>query len=273
MIPGCTHGWGRSPLMLVGDQGFLQYAGSGWAYPFAAGILSFSAPVYALFGAALIGLLGIPPRDALRSGGTPVLDKIMLVLGGWLSIAAAARVSGFRLVSRDYHKDRNLAILVLILRGICNAIFSGIGGLSGLAVGSDGSRHAVAGRCRDRGAKPLAAEARGGFRRDDRLCCCFLVASSKQPDDHSTLANRASSLRTSILRADIPSIHRRCGVDFTLRSQTRRDWRCRSSSRLDPIWPLGDFALVGPHGQRSGKGCRCCDSQGRAPGNGRRCCY
>jgi hypothetical protein len=83
--------------MLVGDQGFLQYAGSGWAYPFAAGILSFSAPVYALFGAALIGLLGIPPRDALRSGGTPVLDKIILVLGGWLSIAAAARVSGFPL--------------------------------------------------------------------------------------------------------------------------------------------------------------------------------
>jgi uncharacterized membrane protein YhaH (DUF805 family) len=37
------------PLMLAGDQGFLQYAGAGWAYPFATGILSFHPPVYALF--------------------------------------------------------------------------------------------------------------------------------------------------------------------------------------------------------------------------------
>jgi uncharacterized membrane protein YhaH (DUF805 family) len=85
------------PLMLAGDQGFLQYAGAGWAYRFSTGILSFSAPVYALFGAALIGLLGIPSRDVLRNGGSR-LDNTMLVLAGWLSIAAAARVTGFPLM-------------------------------------------------------------------------------------------------------------------------------------------------------------------------------
>jgi hypothetical protein len=87
------------PLMLAGDQGFLQYAGSGWAYPFSTGILSFSWPVYALFGVALIGLLGIPSRDVLRNGGSRTLDKTLLVLVGWLSIGAAARLSGFPLIA------------------------------------------------------------------------------------------------------------------------------------------------------------------------------
>src|SRR6185437_4397209 len=48
------------PLMLIGDQGFLQYAGAGWAYPFSVGILFMNAPFYALFGTALIVLLGLP---------------------------------------------------------------------------------------------------------------------------------------------------------------------------------------------------------------------
>jgi len=88
-----------APLMLVGDQGFLQYAGSGWAYPFSAGILSAGAPVYALFGAALIGLLGVPSRGVLRGGAIPALDKTMLALAAFLSIGAVARVSGFSLIS------------------------------------------------------------------------------------------------------------------------------------------------------------------------------
>lgn len=83
------------PLMLVGDQGFLQHAGSGWAYPFSAGILSFHAPIYALFGLILVGLLGFPSRYVLRYGGNRVLDNAIGLLAGWLSFAAALRASGF----------------------------------------------------------------------------------------------------------------------------------------------------------------------------------
>ena len=82
-------------LMLVGDQAFLQHAGSGWAYSFSAGILSFHAPVYALFGLVLIGLLGIPSRYVLRYGGNRALDNAIGILAAWLSIAAALRASGF----------------------------------------------------------------------------------------------------------------------------------------------------------------------------------
>jgi hypothetical protein len=87
------------PLMLVGDQGFLQFAGAGWAYPFSAGILTVNRPVYALFATALIGLLSIPARNVLRSGENRVLDRTMLALAGWLSVAAVARVTGFPLLA------------------------------------------------------------------------------------------------------------------------------------------------------------------------------
>jgi uncharacterized membrane protein YhaH (DUF805 family) len=79
------------PLMLAGDQAFLQFAGAGWAYPFSAGILSIKLPIYALFGTATIVLLGLPARDALRRGGHRVLDRSLLVLAGIMSIAAALR--------------------------------------------------------------------------------------------------------------------------------------------------------------------------------------
>jgi len=80
-------------LMLVADQGFLQYAGSGWAYPFSAGILSIRAPVYALFGVILMGLLAVPARNALRGGESRALDRTLGVLGAWLVIGAGMRVA------------------------------------------------------------------------------------------------------------------------------------------------------------------------------------
>jgi hypothetical protein len=79
------------PLMLAGDQAFLQYAGSGWAYPFSAGILSLQPPLYALFAIALIALLGIPARDALRGSASRILDKALLVLAAILSVMALLR--------------------------------------------------------------------------------------------------------------------------------------------------------------------------------------
>jgi hypothetical protein len=85
------------PLMFAGDQAFLQYAGAGWAYPFSAGIMSINPPVYALFGTALIGLLGVPSRDALRTGGSRLLDNTLLVLAALLSVAAALRAGGLPL--------------------------------------------------------------------------------------------------------------------------------------------------------------------------------
>jgi hypothetical protein len=85
------------PLMFVGDQALLQYAGAGWAYPFSAGILSVNPPVYALFGTALIGLLGVPSRDALRGGGSRLLDRALLALAALLSIAAVVRAGGLPL--------------------------------------------------------------------------------------------------------------------------------------------------------------------------------
>jgi hypothetical protein len=85
------------PLMFVGDRALLQYAGAGWAYPFSAGILSINPPIYALFGAALIGLLGVPSHDALRGGGSRLLDRALLVLAALLSIAAVVRAGGLPL--------------------------------------------------------------------------------------------------------------------------------------------------------------------------------
>lgn len=85
------------PLMFVGDQALLQYAGAGWAYPFSAGILSINPPVYALFGTALIGLLGVPSRDALRGRGSRLLDRALLALVALLSIAAVVRAGGLPL--------------------------------------------------------------------------------------------------------------------------------------------------------------------------------
>jgi uncharacterized membrane protein YhaH (DUF805 family) len=79
------------PLMLAGDQGFLQYAGAGWAYPFATGILSFHPPVYALFAIAAMALLGFAPRDSLRNNDSRILDKGLLVLAAILSTAALLR--------------------------------------------------------------------------------------------------------------------------------------------------------------------------------------
>ncbi|APO56882.1 hypothetical protein LUI11_33445 [Bradyrhizobium diazoefficiens] len=85
------------PLMFVGDQALLQYAGAGWAYPFSAGVLSINLPVYALFGTALIGLLGVPSRDALRGHGSSLLDRALLALAALLSIAAVVRAGGLPL--------------------------------------------------------------------------------------------------------------------------------------------------------------------------------
>jgi uncharacterized membrane protein YhaH (DUF805 family) len=79
------------PLMLAGDQGFLQYAGAGWAYSFSSGILSLHPPVYALFAAAVIALLGFPSRDALRGSDSRFLDRALLVLAAILSVAALLR--------------------------------------------------------------------------------------------------------------------------------------------------------------------------------------
>jgi hypothetical protein len=79
------------PLMLLGDQALLQYAGAGWAYPFSAGILTIKPAVYALFGAALMALLGVPSRDALRNGASALLDKALLILAALLSVGAVLR--------------------------------------------------------------------------------------------------------------------------------------------------------------------------------------
>ena len=79
------------PLMLAGDQGFLQYAGAGWAYPFSTGILSLHPPVYALFATAVMALLGFSPRDSLRDSDSRILDRALLVLAAILSIAALLR--------------------------------------------------------------------------------------------------------------------------------------------------------------------------------------
>ncbi|HMK78117.1 MAG TPA: hypothetical protein VK438_00635 [Xanthobacteraceae bacterium] len=78
-------------LMLLGDDGFLQYVGTGWAYPFSAGILTIKPPAYALFGAALMALLAVPSRDALRAGGIRLVDRALLILAALLSIEAALR--------------------------------------------------------------------------------------------------------------------------------------------------------------------------------------
>jgi uncharacterized membrane protein YhaH (DUF805 family) len=86
------------PLMLVADQGFLQYAGAGWAYSFSAGILFASMPVYALFAIALMVLLGLPARGAFYGWERSSIDKAMLVLAGWLSISAAERAGGVLLL-------------------------------------------------------------------------------------------------------------------------------------------------------------------------------
>jgi uncharacterized membrane protein YhaH (DUF805 family) len=79
------------PLMLAGDQGFLQYAGTGWAYPFSTGILSLHPPVYALFATAVMALLGFSSRDSLRDNDSRILDKALLVLAAILSMAALLR--------------------------------------------------------------------------------------------------------------------------------------------------------------------------------------
>jgi len=78
------------PLMLAGDQVLLQYAGAGWAYSFSAGILAINPPAYALFGMALMVLLGIPSRNVLRAGSR-LLDKALLMLAALLSISAVLR--------------------------------------------------------------------------------------------------------------------------------------------------------------------------------------
>jgi hypothetical protein len=79
------------PLMLAGDEALLQYGGAGWAYPFSAGILTISPPVYALFGLAVMALLGVAPRDTLRNGESHLLDKTLLILAALLSISAVLR--------------------------------------------------------------------------------------------------------------------------------------------------------------------------------------
>jgi uncharacterized membrane protein YhaH (DUF805 family) len=79
------------PLMLAGDQAFLQYAGAGWAYPFSAGILSLHPPVYALFAVAVIALLGFPSRDSLRGSDSRLLDRTLLALAAILSATALLR--------------------------------------------------------------------------------------------------------------------------------------------------------------------------------------
>lgn len=85
------------PLMFVGDQALLQYAGASWAYPFSAGVLFINPPIYALFGAALMGLLVVPSSGAIRGGGNGSLDRALLVLAAFLSVAAVVRAGGLPL--------------------------------------------------------------------------------------------------------------------------------------------------------------------------------
>ncbi len=80
-------------LMLVGDQAFLQYAGADWAYSFSAGLLSINRPIYALFGVALMVLLGWPASGTLRAGSR-LLDRALLIFAVLLSAAALMRANG-----------------------------------------------------------------------------------------------------------------------------------------------------------------------------------
>jgi uncharacterized membrane protein YhaH (DUF805 family) len=81
------------PLMLVGDEAFLQYAGMGPNYPLSMGALAVNPPVWALFGTVVMALLGVPSRDALRNGGSRLLDRSLLILATLLSVSAVLRTA------------------------------------------------------------------------------------------------------------------------------------------------------------------------------------
>jgi hypothetical protein len=76
------------PLMLVGDGAFLQYVGMGPTYPLSMVTLTVNPPVWALFGTALMAMLGVPSRDALRNGESRLLDRSLLILAALLSVSA-----------------------------------------------------------------------------------------------------------------------------------------------------------------------------------------
>lgn len=79
------------PLMLIGDEAFLQYAGMDPTHPMSMGNLAANPPIWALFGTALMALLGVPSRDALRNGGSRLLDRSLLILAALLSVSAVLR--------------------------------------------------------------------------------------------------------------------------------------------------------------------------------------
>lgn len=79
------------PLMLVGDGAFLQYAGMGPTYPLSMVTLAVNPPIWALFGTALMAMLGVPPRDALRNDESHLLGRSLLTLAALLSVSAVLR--------------------------------------------------------------------------------------------------------------------------------------------------------------------------------------
>lgn len=85
-------------IMFAGDQAFLQYAGSSWAYAFSAGMLRMHVPVYALYGLVVLALLGVPTRNAFQTGECRILDRTMLALACWISMAASLRAGAAFLV-------------------------------------------------------------------------------------------------------------------------------------------------------------------------------
>ena len=240
------------PLMLVSDQGFLQHAGSGWAYPFSAGILSFHAPIYALFGLVLIGLLGLPSRYVLRYGGNRVLDNAVGLLAGWLSIAAALRASGFPpfgLTELPVQITARL-FLFLIYAPYTMAIFLALavyrGWRSHLIAPATPSALSVSGGEAPNLWQPKRAAVIGMIA---ALAVFFWSLSTKGRNERSALADLARGLRATDLDANIPSLHRSRGIGFAAHSKTRPD-RCRGTTgRLDPIWPVGSVVLFGSGGQ------------------------
>jgi len=76
------------PLMLAGDGSLLQSAGMDPTYPLSMVTLAVNPPVWALFGTALMAMLGVPSRDALRNGESRLLDRSLLILAALLSVSA-----------------------------------------------------------------------------------------------------------------------------------------------------------------------------------------
>lgn len=82
------------PLMLMGDGGFLQSVGMGATYPLSMTTLVVNPPVWALFGTALMVMLGVPSRGALQEGVSRTLDGSLAILAALLSVVAFSGAGG-----------------------------------------------------------------------------------------------------------------------------------------------------------------------------------